>query len=117
MAIPKAHDSIGTNLPLPRLEKVLEALEKGATREVPGSHSLFNESRAWKVDFEGAIYEIQEFVEEVSSVRVVVASPALVASLIAELEAELSIVVGKRKYGTAEKINEKIKNLQAKWRV
>lgn len=112
MAIPEDRKSISTNLPLPRLEKILQALEDGNVEEVPESDSLVAEVGSWEVDFEGARYRIIELVEEVVLVYLVSANPGFVQALIDGLEIDLSVVVGERDYDAAKAINNKIENLR-----
>lgn len=112
MAIPAKLESVSTNLPSFQLEKVIRALEDGNATEVPGTHSLFAESRGWEIDFEGARYAVSEFVEEVYSVRLISATPTFTQVLIDELEGQLSEVVSVREYDRAKKINSKIEDLK-----
>ncbi len=112
MAIPENRRSISTNLPFPRLEVFLNALKEETVQHVPGSTSMFAEFAQCEFDFEGARYYVDEFVEEVTSVRLISAKPSFVQTVIDELEAELSVAVSERDYDQAKEINEKIEDLK-----
>ncbi len=113
MAIPEDRNSISTNLPLPRLEAILSAIDEKRAHQVPGSTSLYAESADCEFDFDGARYCISEFIEEVTSVYLQSAEPAFIQTLIEELETSLAVVVGKRNYDEAKIINNKIEKMKS----
>ncbi len=112
MAIPKNHRSIATNLPFPRLEAFLKALDRKKARCIPGSSSTFAESSACTFELDGATYRVNEFVETISSVVLESGKPTFVQTLIDELEAGVSLSVKERKFDEAGAINSKIESLQ-----
>lgn len=112
MAIPEDRKTIGTNLPFPRLNAFLDALDKNKPDHVPGSTTMFAESAACDFDFEDGRYHIEEFTEEIFSVYLVSAQPNFILTLVSELEVELSVVVNKRNYDEAKVINDRIESLK-----
>ena len=112
MAIPENRKSISTNLPFPRLNTFLDALEDEKVQHVRGSTSVFAESAGCAFDFEGARYGVSEGSEWIIGVSLLSANPAFAQTLIDELEAELSVVVKERNYDKAKAINNKIEDLK-----
>jgi len=113
MAIPTNTESIETNLPAEQLRVFLDALEAEKCEHVAGSTSLFEFSAGCEFNFNGATYSITEFCEVVNSVHLVSGKPAFIQSLIDNFESQLSEMVEKRDFDTANKINEKIMDLQS----
>lgn len=112
MAIPDNLDLINTNLPPVRLEHFLNALREDRCFQVPGTASLCAEAGSAQFIFEGNTYSLHEFVELVSSIHITAGDPLFVQMLINEHEAALEVVVKKRDYDAAKKINSKIESLK-----
>jgi len=112
MAIPDNITTISTNLPIRQLRKVLKALEKNEVVGVRGSGSMFAEAASWRVDFEDARYEIDEFSELVDRVSLVSGKPEFIKGLIDELEIQLSEIAKERKWDNAKAIDAKIEELR-----
>lgn len=112
MAIPNDIKNISTNLPIAQLRKVLQALERKEVIEVRGSSSMFAEAASWRVDFEDARYEIDEFSELVDRVSLVSGKPEFIKGLIDELEIQLLEITKERKWDNAKAIDAKIEELR-----
>lgn len=111
MTIPQDRSSISTNLSQAQIQKVLLALESGAAKEIPRSGWIFAESCRWRVEFDGAEYEIYEFAEVVKEVTLCSGPHSLVLTIREELGGEHEEALGAHGYDSAKNLHARMKAL------
>lgn len=71
MAFPKNLSEISTNLSLSELADVVRAVEEEKVNWALGSSSVFAGSAGGQFDYKGARYELNEYFEWVTSLRLI----------------------------------------------